>query len=210
MASWAARFLFTGEQLNQPVERLSGGERARVLIAQLMLQPADILLLDEPTNDLDIATLEILEESLLEFRGSLVLVTHDRYMLDRVSNVVLGLDGKGGADSFADYKQWEDWQFARNRPSKTNPRATPGVPATESRTPVKGKLSYLEAREYADIEQRVEQAEELAREKRSQMEDPAIASDATKLLAANAEMEAAQEALDALYARWAELEKKKG
>ena len=69
VASWAARFLFTGEQLNQPVERLSGGERARVLIAQLMLQPADVLLLDEPTNDLDIPTLEILEESLLEFRG---------------------------------------------------------------------------------------------------------------------------------------------
>ena len=110
VASWAARFLFTGEQLNQPVERLSGGERARVLIAQLMLQPADVLLLDEPTNDLDIPTLEILEESLLEFRGSLVLVTHDRYMLDRVSNIVLGLDGQGGAESFADYAQWEVWQ----------------------------------------------------------------------------------------------------
>src|SRR5204862_1487950 len=103
VASWAAKFLFNGEQLNQPVERLSGGERARVLIAQLMLQPADILLLDEPTNDLDIPTLEILEESLLEFRGSLVLVTHDRFMLDRVSNIVLGLDGQGGAESFADY-----------------------------------------------------------------------------------------------------------
>ena len=93
VASWAARFLFTGEQLNQPVGRLSGGERARVLIAQLMLQPADVLLLDEPTNDLDIPTLEILEESLLEYRGALVLVTHDRYMLDRVSTIVLGLDG---------------------------------------------------------------------------------------------------------------------
>ena len=85
VASWAARFLFTGEQLNQPVGRLSGGERARVLIAKLMLQPADVLLLDEPTNDLDIPTLEVLEESLLEFRGALVLVTHDRYLLDRVS-----------------------------------------------------------------------------------------------------------------------------
>jgi ATP-binding cassette subfamily F protein uup len=102
VASWAARFLFAGEQLNQPVGRLSGGERARVLIAQLMLQPADVLLLDEPTNDLDIPTLDILEESLLEFRGSLVLVTHDRYMLDRVSTVVLGLDGMGGAGLFAD------------------------------------------------------------------------------------------------------------
>ncbi|HMJ21001.1 MAG TPA: ABC-F family ATP-binding cassette domain-containing protein, partial [Terriglobales bacterium] len=118
VASWAAKFLFSSEQLNQPVERLSGGERARVLIAQLMLQPADVLLLDEPTNDLDIPTLEILEESLLEFRGSLVLVTHDRYMLDRVSTIVLGLSGRGGADSFADYSQWEVWQAAGNQSEK--------------------------------------------------------------------------------------------
>ncbi len=118
VASWAARFLFTGEQLNQPIGRLSGGERARVLIAQLMLQPADVLLLDEPTNDLDIPTLDILEESLLEYRGALVLVTHDRYMLDRVSTIVLGLDGQGSAESFADYSQWESWQAERKRPAK--------------------------------------------------------------------------------------------
>ncbi len=97
---------------------LSGGERARVLIAQLMLQPADILLLDEPTNDLDIPTLEILEESLIDFPGSLVLVTHDRYMLDRVSSIVLGLNGKGGADTFADYGQWETWQRSGRRQSR--------------------------------------------------------------------------------------------
>src|SRR5256886_70198 len=120
VASWAAKFLFTGEQLNQPVERLSGGERARVLIAQLMLQPADVLLLDEPTNDLDIPTLEILEESLLEFRGSLVLVTHDRYMLDRVSNIVLGLDGQGGAESFADYSQWRSEEHTSELQSQSN------------------------------------------------------------------------------------------
>ncbi len=110
VASWAARFLFTGEQLNQPLERLSGGERARVLIANLMLQPADLLLLDEPTNDLDIPTLEILEESLLEYTGAMVLVTHDRYMLDRICNIVLGLDGSGRAEQFADYLQWDRWQ----------------------------------------------------------------------------------------------------
>jgi ATP-binding cassette subfamily F protein uup len=109
VASYAAKFLFTSEQLNQPVERLSGGERARVLIAKLMLEAADVLLLDEPTNDLDIATLEILEESLLEYAGALVLVTHDRYMLDRVSTVALGLDGRGNAGTFADYGQWEEW-----------------------------------------------------------------------------------------------------
>src|SRR5271166_5941275 len=74
-----------------------------------MLQPADILLLDEPTNDLDIPTLEILEESLLDFPGSLVLVTHDRYLLDRVSTTVLGLDGEGRTEHFADYSQWQEW-----------------------------------------------------------------------------------------------------
>jgi ATP-binding cassette subfamily F protein uup len=105
VASWAARFLFTNEQLDQPVHKLSGGERARVLIANLMLEPAGVLLLDEPTNDLDIPTLEILEESLLEFEGALVLVTHDRYLLDRVSTIVLGLDESGQPGRFADYSQ---------------------------------------------------------------------------------------------------------
>jgi ATP-binding cassette subfamily F protein uup len=211
VASWAAKFLFTGEQLNQPVDRLSGGERARVLIAQLMLQPADVLLLDEPTNDLDIPTLEILEESLLEFRGSLVLVTHDRYMLDRVSTVVLGLDGQGGAESFADYSQWELWQGERKRSAKLG--AGPGrrAPTSEellSPAQTKKKLSYLEAREYAVIEERIAQAEQLLQTKRAQLEDPAIASDGPRLLSAHAEMEAAQKDRDALYARWAELEEK--
>jgi len=110
VAAWAARFLFDPQDLNQRVGKLSGGERARVLISQLMLQEADVLLLDEPTNDLDIPTLEILEESLLEFAGALLLVTHDRYLLDRVSTIVLGLDGRGGAERFADYSQWDAWQ----------------------------------------------------------------------------------------------------
>ncbi len=118
VASWAARFLFTSEQLDQPVHKLSGGERARVLIARLMLEPADLLLLDEPTNDLDIPTLEILEESLLEFTGALVLVTHDRYLLDRVSTVVLGLDSVGGAERFADYSQWATEQLDRAQREK--------------------------------------------------------------------------------------------
>src|SRR5207253_1538133 len=158
VAAWAARFLFTGEQLNQPVERLSGGERARVLIAQLMLQPADVLLLDEPTNDLDIPTLEILEESLLEFRGSLVLVTHDRYMLDRVSTIVLGLDGQGGAERFADYSQWEAWQ-AERQAAQSGARLAVRAATSESPTSPRKKLSYLEAREYASIEERVAAAE---------------------------------------------------
>ena len=211
VAGWAARFLFTGEQLSQPVGRLSGGERARVLIAQLMLQPADILLLDEPTNDLDIPTLEILEESLIDFPGSLVLVTHDRYMLDRVSNIVLGLNGKGAAETFADYAQWEAWQAQSMKPDEATAVATSKTPAgPTSAAPTKKKLSYLEAREYSTIEQRVEEAEQLVQAKRAELEDPANATDAPRLVSAQAELDAAQQALDALYARWAELEKKNG
>jgi ATP-binding cassette subfamily F protein uup len=212
VASWAARFLFTSEQLNQPIGRLSGGERARVLIAQLMLQPADVLLLDEPTNDLDIPTLDILEESLLEYRGALVLVTHDRYMLDRVSTMVLGLDGQGGAESFADYPQWESWQAERKQPEKAV-RSSGNQPRRATTTAelsvAKKKLSYLEAREYATIEQRVVDAENVLQQKRVQLEDPAIASDGPRLLRAHAEMDEAQKAADELYSRWAELEKKK-
>jgi ATP-binding cassette subfamily F protein uup len=210
VASWAARFLFTGEQLNQPVERLSGGERARVLIAQLMLQPADVLLLDEPTNDLDIPTLEILEESLLEFRGCLVLVTHDRYLLDRVSTVVLGLDGRGIGESFADYSQWEVWQQERKAAEQRSNRDASEAPASPAITSGKKKLSYLEGREYESMEQRVTAAEELLQSRREQLEDPAIACDAPSLLRSQQELEEAQDAVDKLYARWAELEQKKG
>jgi ABC transport system ATP-binding/permease protein len=208
VASWAAKFLFKSEQLNQPVERLSGGERARVLIAQLMLQPADVLLLDEPTNDLDIPTLEILEESLLEFRGSLVLVTHDRYMLDRVSTIVLGLDGQGSAERFADYSQWETWQAERQQAAQAGTRGTARTAAAESPSSPKRKLSYLEAREYSSIEERVAAAEEKLELKRTAAADPAIASDAPGLMNAHAELEEAQREVDELYARWAELEKK--
>ena len=163
VASYATKFLFTSEQLNQPVERLSGGERARVLIAKLMLEPADLLLLDEPTNDLDIATLEILEESLLEYTGALVLVTHDRYMLDRVSTIVLGLDGKGSAEMFADYSQWEQWRGVKVEEAIA-PGATGKAVASVSGGPAQGaggkkKLSYLEAREFAGIEAAVEAAD---------------------------------------------------
>src|SRR6202795_4152253 len=164
VASWAARFLFSGEALNQKVGRLSGGERARVLIAQLMLQPADVLLLDEPTNALDIPTLEILEESLLEFRGALVLVTHDPYILDRVSTIVLGFDGLGGIERFADYSQWDVWQETRQEASDNaklpEPIARPrlSVDATLP-TVAKKKLSYKETRELEGIEQSIAEAE---------------------------------------------------
>jgi len=211
VASWAARFLFDPEHLNQPVGKLSGGERARVLIAQLMLQPADVLLLDEPTNDLDIPTLEILEESLLEYRGALVLVTHDRYMLDRVSTIVLGLDGLGGAERFADYSQWDAWQ--RPRQTKGNPNLSSGPrrssAAASPQTSVgKKKLSYIEGRELATIEERIAEAERQVDAKRAALEDPAITGDAALLRETCVQMEEAQKTIDNLYARWAELEQK--
>jgi ATP-binding cassette subfamily F protein uup len=204
VASWAAKFLFTSEQLNQPVRRLSGGERARVLIARLMLEPADLLLLDEPTNDLDIPTLEILEESLLEFQGAMVLVTHDRYLLDRVATVVLGLDGKGGAERFADYSQWNLWQVEKKKGrSGTGPTDVPAPRAAA----IKKKLSYIEARDYETIEHRVSEAE-LALEAQHDAVQHAASKGGKELEAAMAELEKKQLAVDELYERWAELEKK--
>jgi ATP-binding cassette subfamily F protein uup len=206
VASWAARFLFSNEQLNQPVSRLSGGERARVLIARLMLEPADVLLLDEPTNDLDIPTLEILEESLLDFPGALVLVTHDRYMLDRVCTSVLGLDGKGNSERFADYSQWEAWRDAQDAPAVlAKPKdfvAAAGNPGS------KKKLSYLDSRDMETIETRIAEAEQILEAKRASLEDVDVVTDPQRLQAVLAEMETAREIVDSLYARWAELEAK--
>ena len=227
VASWASRFLFTGEQLNQPVERLSGGERARVLIANLMLQPADLLLLDEPTNDLDIPTLEILEESLLEYSGALVLVTHDRYMLDRISNVVLGLDGAGNAERFADYSQWEQWQARQQQAAaKAAARAAGSAASTSvmARSAAAGqparadqdaennsgkkKLSYMDARDYATIESRIAAGEQLLTGKKALLEQTEVVTDGVRLQSVLAEIEDAQNSVDSLYARWAELEAK--
>jgi len=210
VASYAAKFLFSGDQLNQPVERLSGGERARVLIARLMLQPADVLVLDEPTNDLDIPTLEILEESLLEFKGALVLVTHDRYMLDRVSNTVLGLDGQGNTRIFADYSQWEDWKGIEKGTvtSEQGTRSSDKKPAAAATG--KKKLSYLEQREFDGIEARVDAADARMSAAHDRLEDPAVTSNPEALITALAEMEAAQAEHDAVYERWAELTEKAG
>ncbi|MDR3742652.1 MAG: ATP-binding cassette domain-containing protein, partial [Terracidiphilus sp.] len=221
VASWAARFLFTGDQLNQPVRNLSGGERARVLIAKLMLEPADVLLLDEPTNDLDIPTLEILEENLLDFPGALVLVTHDRYLLNRVSGTVLGLDGRGHTGRFADYAQWEDWLEEQDVVQRGVGDAQKGVRRADgssvgqqtganSASSAKKKLSYLEAREFAAIEERVEVSDARLAAARDRVEHPDVATNASALQEALADLDAAQHENDALYARWAELTEKAG
>jgi ABC transport system ATP-binding/permease protein len=212
VASWAARFLFSAEDLNRPVGRLSGGERARVLVAQLMLQPADVLLLDEPTNDLDIPTLEILEENLLEYRGALVLITHDRYMLDRVATIVFGLDGLGNAERFADYSQWDAWQGAQKVENAAKLTTENWRPPTKRESPSavpKDRLTHNEAREFVSIEKQIAKAEQALLASRAALENEEIASDASRLQIAFAEMEAAQKTVDNLYERWSELERKK-
>ena len=209
VASWAKRFLFRSEQLETPVSRLSGGEQARILIARLMLQPADLLILDEPTNDLDIPTLEVLEESLLEFPGALVLVTHDRYLLDRVSTTLLALDGTGKAQFFADSAQWEAHRkeaatAARPAAPARSAKAEPARPAATGK-----KLSYKDQREWEQMEERILEAEDALANAQSALEDPAVASDSKALQERCATLETARAEVERLYARWAELEARK-
>jgi ATP-binding cassette subfamily F protein uup len=203
VAGWAKRFLFDSGQLDRPIASLSGGEQARVLMARLMLQPADLLLLDEPTNDLDIPTLEVLEESLMDFTGALVLVTHDRYLLDRLSTAVLGLDGQAGAQIFADYWQWEAAQFTR--PAAAQKAAAP-PPARSA--PLKKKLSYLEAREWEQMEGRILEAEQAVEAIRAEMQSPEVVSDGPRLHDCYQRLQIAERGVEELYARWAELEAK--
>jgi len=208
VASWAKRFLFRPEQLDLPVGLLSGGEQARVLIARLMLRPADVLLLDEPTNDLDIPTLEILEESLSEFPGAVVLITHDRYLLDTVSTVLLGLDGQGGAQTYADYAQWEEAreEIGRER-AQAAKEERPVRTARPARTPVK-KLTWKEQREWDGMEETLLMAESRLDDAQIRLEDPAVASDPAELQRRLTAMEEARAEVDRLYVRWAELEAK--
>src|SRR6266850_1384512 len=179
VASWAKRFLFRPEQLEVPVGRLSGGEQARVHIARLMREPADLLILDEPTNDLDIPTLDVLEESLAAFEGGLVLVTHDRFMLDRIATVIVALDGQGGAETFADYAQWEGARRERALTSRltTTPLAPPlTLPSPRRGEGEKGKRrGYLEQREWDGMEAAIVEAETALEACRRAAEDPTIA-----------------------------------
>jgi ATP-binding cassette subfamily F protein uup len=203
VAAWAKRFLFRPEQLEVPVGHLSGGEQARILIARLMREPADLLILDEPTNDLDIPTLEVLEDSLAEFDGALVLVTHDRFMLERVSTVIVALDGRGGTATFADYAQWESVQTSVE-PAQ---RKAPDRAAEASRQRPK-RLGYREQREWEGMEQAILDAERAVEACQGAVDDPAIVSDPTALQQRYAALEAARADVDRLYARWAELEAK--
>ncbi len=203
---WCKKFLFSPDRLDLPVSRLSGGERARILIARLMLKTADILLLDEPTNDLDIPTLEVLEESLREFPGAVVLITHDRYILEETCNLLLGFPGNGKAAFVADYGQWEE--LLENQ--KREPAAKSEPKKTSSAQPVKpgAKLSYKEKKELDEMESRIAMADAEVDRCRLRLEDPALANRADALQEACLALHKAEEALNNLYIRWQELEEK--
>ena len=197
---WATRFLFRTEQLDYPLSRLSGGEQSRVLIARLMLKHADVLLLDEPTNDLDLQSLEVLESSMMEFPGALVLVTHDRYLLDRVSKEILALDGKGGSNYFADLSQWEDFKAESSRGPAPVRRH---VPAASGEKPA---LSSKEAKELQKMEASIKSGEEQIAKAKQALEDPAISADSAELAKRHELVVAAIRKVEDLYKRWEELE----
>jgi ABC transport system ATP-binding/permease protein len=206
VSGWAKRFLFRSEQLDMPVGDLSGGEQSRVLIANLMLQPADLLILDEPTNDLDISSLEVIEESLADFPGALVLVTHDRFMLDRVSTEILALDGRGAARPFASLDQW---QAAKDEASQRDAVAkAAAVKAAPPRagTPAKKKLTWNEQRELEGMEEKILAAEEDLHAQQRRMEDPGVLADHVTLREICTKVDEAQKLVQSLYERWQELE----
>jgi ATP-binding cassette subfamily F protein uup len=165
-----------------------------------MLEPADVLLLDEPTNNLDIPTLEVLEDSLLDFPGALALVTHDRYLLDRVSTTIVGLDGVGGSAVYAECAQWEK-EMAGGRRREREP--APAKSAAQSAR--KKKLSYHEGREWEQMEARILEGEAALRRAQEEMQNPKGSADAAVMRSRYEAMQAAQVSVDQLYARWAEL-----
>ncbi len=203
VAGWARRFLFRSEELEMQVGGLSGGEQARILIANLMLKPADVLILDEPTNDLDLASMEVLEESLLDFPGAVVLVTHDRYMLDSVSTELLSLNGDGTVSWFADYAQWEASEKRSSEPEKR--REAQSKPAKSAPGPGR-RLSTAEMRELDCMEETILAAESEVEACQARLADPEVAADHLKMDAAWRAVQDAEARVARCFARWEELE----
>lgn len=200
---WAKKFLFTPDRMELPIGCLSGGERARILIARLMLQPADILFLDEPTNDLDIPTLEVIEESIQEFTGAVVLISHDRCMMDRICTQFLGLGAGLEGEIFADFAQWE---AASQKKSSRLELAKPTSPPSPKPSTQK-KLTYKEQRELEGMEETIQKGE--AEIQRLQILIESSSNDPQKALELYQALHAAQSHLDQLFARWEELESKR-
>jgi ABC transport system ATP-binding/permease protein len=209
VAAWAQRFLFLPEQLDIELSALSGGERARVRIAQLMLKPADLLFLDEPTNDLDIPSLEALEDSLEEFPGAVVLVTHDRDLMDRLCTEVIGLDGRGGSAKYGSVGQWLTAYERAN--AEREPLAASRAPAKSQAASASKpkKLSFREQKEFDGIEAAITSAEETVTAREADVATASTGGNHVALTAACKALEEAQAAVEKLYARWQELEAKR-
>jgi ATP-binding cassette subfamily F protein uup len=201
---WCKRFLFSPDLLDLPLGTLSGGERARIAIAHLMLQPADLLLLDEPTNDLDIPTLETLENSLIDFPGAVVLITHDRCMLDRICNSLIALGDPLQTEIFADYTQWEAAQ-KKQAPAPIKEKEV--VPQQQPR-PSKAKLTYAEKKEYDQMEGKIQKLEDEMKELSLQFENPEVAQNSKLLTELSTAIKLVETQLEQLYLRWEALEHK--
>ncbi|NLW95956.1 MAG: ATP-binding cassette domain-containing protein, partial [Xanthomonadaceae bacterium] len=204
-------FLFTPERARAPITRLSGGERNRLLLARLFAQPSNLLVMDEPTNDLDIETLELLEELLLEYPGTLLLVSHDRDFLDNVVTSTLVLEGEGRLGEYVG--GYSDW-LRQRRPPPAQAQAPPAPapvkpapPTAPAAPPARRKLGYREARELEQLPARIEQLEAEIARRTDAMHDPGFyQQDGAAITAANLELARLQEELDAAYKRWEELE----
>ena len=199
MVSWIKRFGFSPEQMDSTIASLSGGEQSKILIAKLMLESADILLLDEPTNDLDIRTIETLEENLLEFGGLLVIVSHDRYMISRVCGLFIGFTTDGKAELFADYEQWEESLKTNKKENAGDARKTDKDKRPKKE---KTKLSYKEKLELQEVEKQIEILDDKIKLLEAQLGDPENFSDFILLNKLTEEIALNKEALEKFYHRW--------
>lgn len=201
---WAKKFLFAKERLTLPVHCLSGGERARILIARLMLEPADVLFLDEPTNDLDITTLEVIEESLKDFAGAVVLISHDRCLMDRLCTEIVVLGDGERPQFFADYSQWEQTVSQKAVDIKKEVVLKPSVEAVKASK----KLSYKEQKELDGMEASIATVEAEMGALQQQLHDPQVGADSKKSLEVYRLLGECQSKLDALFTRWQFLDDK--
>lgn len=207
--SYLSRFHFRPEQMDLPVERLSGGEQSRLLLARMMLQTEQVLILDEPTNDLDVDTLDTLQEALDQFPGAIILVTHDRYFMDQVATELLAFDGQGKIEKFADYFQWEEWRKQQPSLTASSSQRAAESKKSESKTAGKGKkLTYKEELELQGMEKKIEEAEGELGQLQKELQDPTLTSDYARLAELTEKISTRQTRIDSLYARWEELNAK--
>ncbi|MBX2993529.1 MAG: ABC-F family ATP-binding cassette domain-containing protein [Bdellovibrionaceae bacterium] len=208
--SYLARFHFRNDQMELPVTKLSGGEKTRLLLAQLLLQNEPVFVLDEPTNDLDIATMDTLQEALAEFPGALILVTHDRYFMDQVCNEILVFTGEGHIQKFANLFQWEEWRKQNKGKAVAPEKVETAAPAPLPSVPEKKKprLGNKEQREWDQMESNIAKAEAEVAETEGLLASPEVQANYVKLQELATELEKQKKAVERLYARWDELSSK--